>query len=47
MVDYTLDLIDSNYGEDEESVEAMPADANEDLEEEKVDKPVVEEKSDQ
>ena len=47
MVDYTLDLIDSNYGEDEESVEAMPVAANEDLKEEKVDKPVVEEKSDQ
>lgn len=47
MVDYTLDLIDSNYGEDEESVEAMPTAANEDLEEEKVDKPVVEEKSNQ
>ena len=47
MIDYTLDLIDSNYGEDEESVEAMPVVANEDLKEEKVDKPVVEEKSDQ
>ena len=47
MVDYTLDLIDSNYGEDEESVEAMPVAANEDLKEEKIDKPVVEEKSDQ
>ena len=47
MIDYTLDLIDSNYGEDEESVEAMPVAANEDLKEEKVDKPVVEEKSDQ
>ena len=33
MVDYTLDLIDSNYGEDEESVEAMPVAANEDLKE--------------